>query len=604
MAEALVAPEFGVWQVPGHAVRIEYSDAVMQQIRIEAVDGYHRIPHGGVETGAILFGTHEGDLVRILAWRRIPCEYATGPSFALSEKDRADLEEALRSWRADPELSTLEPTGWYHSHTRTEIFLSDPDLEFFERYFPEPWQVALVVRPASFTPTRAGFFFREADGHVHAEKSYAEFQMTPSLSAEPPGAANEPAAVNEDEAPVILPAPVETAPALAETELEPPAAEARPGRRWKWYAAGLIAMIVAAAAAAGIWMFQTSHQWLSLSASDAGSQLLITWDRTAGPIRDAVSGTLEIEEHGVRTEARLTPADLRSGSISYARQSGNIVVRLKVEQPGRAPVEEVTRFLKPVESLPQPAAPQPDPAPDPAIQAMEREAASMRTRIQEQDAQLSKLQKLLGNADSSKAGAPAPQLPSVPRADPPTTAKVAPKVAAIQAPAAAATVPQPKILGLPPAIEPVTLTPPTAVVATPVHPPVPVPSTPPPASGRIIWTGRFSKNGMLVIEGRHASTGAIVGTLPAGPARFSAYPGDLTDEGMTLFTPEAKYTRPQVEAAGARNGWNRTTYTFDLKRSARVRILEQPSSQNGYRVVLQSDTTKLGVLMLEWRVTE
>ena len=35
--------------------------------------------------------------------------------------------------------------GWYHSHTRSEIFLSDADLEIHNRYFPEPWQVALVL---------------------------------------------------------------------------------------------------------------------------------------------------------------------------------------------------------------------------------------------------------------------------------------------------------------------------------------------------------------------------------------------------------------------------------------------------------------------------
>ena len=173
MSETVVEPEFRVWEVPGHSVRVEYSDSVMQQIRMEAVEGFHRVPHGGVETGGILFGTHRGNLVRILAWRPIACEYAAGPSFTLSEKDHAALEETLRTSGADGELAGLEPAGWYHSHTRSEIFLSEPDLEFFDLYFPKAWQVALVVRPASFAPARAGFFFREADGSVHAETSCA-----------------------------------------------------------------------------------------------------------------------------------------------------------------------------------------------------------------------------------------------------------------------------------------------------------------------------------------------------------------------------------------------------------------------------------------------
>jgi proteasome lid subunit RPN8/RPN11 len=576
MPEAVVAPEFGVWEVPGHSVRIEYSDAVMQQIRMEAVEGFHRVPHGGVETGGILFGTHQGDLVRILAWRPIACEYATGPSFTLSQKDQAALAEALGSSSADAELAGLEPAGWYHSHTRSEIFLSDLDLEFFQRYFPRAWQVALVVRPASFAPTRAGFFFRETAGGIHAERSYAEFRLTPSRLAEPRAEQE----LEEKQTPIVAQAPPETVPVLAEPEPQQPSPDQpRRGGRWKWYAAGLIAVIAGAAAGAGIWLLlQPSSQRLSLSAIEAGGQLHIAWDRAAGPIRNAVRGTLEIEDRGVRTEAKLTPADLRSGSISYARQSGNIVVRLKVDQSGRAPVEEVTRFLKADESG--------QPRPDPAKEAMEQEAAAMRTRIEEQDAQLSKLQKMVGTLHPSQPGGPArpPAAPAfiVPRPD---------------------IVPQPKNLSLPPPIEPVAVTPPTAMVSrAPV--PVPVPSAPPPASGRIIWTGKFTKAGRVVIEGRHASTGVIVGALPAGPARVSAYPGDLTAEGMTLFTGETKYTHPQTEAAGAGNGWNRTTYTFDPKRAARVRIVEQPGPKNGYRLVLQSDTTKLAVVVLEWRAAE
>ena len=68
--------------------------------------------------------------------------------------------------------------GWYHSHTRSEIFLSDADLEIHRRFFPEPWQVALVMKPHTFQPTRIGFFFREADGSVQAERSYREDSWT------------------------------------------------------------------------------------------------------------------------------------------------------------------------------------------------------------------------------------------------------------------------------------------------------------------------------------------------------------------------------------------------------------------------------------------
>jgi proteasome lid subunit RPN8/RPN11 len=36
--------------------------------------------------------------------------------------------------------------GWYISHTRSEILLSERDLQLFQQYFPELWQIALVHR--------------------------------------------------------------------------------------------------------------------------------------------------------------------------------------------------------------------------------------------------------------------------------------------------------------------------------------------------------------------------------------------------------------------------------------------------------------------------
>ena len=66
------------------------------------------------------------------------------------------------------------PVGWYHSHTRSEIFLSDADLKIHQTYFPESWQVALVMKPHTLQPARIGFFFRETDGSVHSTASYRE----------------------------------------------------------------------------------------------------------------------------------------------------------------------------------------------------------------------------------------------------------------------------------------------------------------------------------------------------------------------------------------------------------------------------------------------
>ena len=51
--------------------------------------------------------------------------------------------------------------GWYHTHPKMGVFLSQWDVWLHQNFFPETWQVALVVEPHSST---GGFFIRQADG--------------------------------------------------------------------------------------------------------------------------------------------------------------------------------------------------------------------------------------------------------------------------------------------------------------------------------------------------------------------------------------------------------------------------------------------------------
>jgi hypothetical protein len=125
---------------------------------------------------------------------------------------------------------------------------------------------------------------------------------------------------------------------------------------WKWHAASLI---VPAVAVLGFWLLKPSHPRLTLSATDMGGQLRIAWDGADRSIGHAKSGSIDIDDHGVRTQVNLTPADLRSGSLFYERQSGDVAVRLTVDVPGSPPVVETTRFLRPGQSATAPAPPPP-----------------------------------------------------------------------------------------------------------------------------------------------------------------------------------------------------------------------------------------------------
>jgi len=163
-------PPLAVWETPPCPFQIEFPPAILDEIVRSAVDAFHLVPRGGVEIGGVLFGKVENGCVRIESWRQVPCEYALGPSFTLSETDKQGLAALL-------EKTEPEPVGWFHSHTRTDILLSRADVELYDRFFPGKRQIALVVRPFHLEPARAGFFFRDSQGRTETAASYREFTV-------------------------------------------------------------------------------------------------------------------------------------------------------------------------------------------------------------------------------------------------------------------------------------------------------------------------------------------------------------------------------------------------------------------------------------------
>jgi len=163
------------WSAPQCPFVIEYSRKALDDIRLAVVDAFFSLPRGGAEIGGLLLGRFDDQRLQILDYAPLECEHAFGPAFTLSPKDQERLAERLAESQNRP--GDLRPVGWYHSHTRSEIALCDADLEIHNHYFPERWQVALVLRPSTLQPTQAGFFFRELDGSMHSQNSYREFTI-------------------------------------------------------------------------------------------------------------------------------------------------------------------------------------------------------------------------------------------------------------------------------------------------------------------------------------------------------------------------------------------------------------------------------------------
>ncbi|HEY1947002.1 MAG TPA: hypothetical protein VGG97_08355 [Bryobacteraceae bacterium] len=165
------AAEQAYWTIPGTAARVVYSLPLFQDIDFAVNEGYRKIPHGGIEIGALLFGSVDQSGATIEAFRRIECEHVFGPSFILSDRDLSVLETQIQNAPSDPDLQDLQLIGWFLAHTRGPLQLTDPELELFDRFFPNPGQLTLLVKPERFQPTLFGFLVRGADGKMPRDAS-------------------------------------------------------------------------------------------------------------------------------------------------------------------------------------------------------------------------------------------------------------------------------------------------------------------------------------------------------------------------------------------------------------------------------------------------
>ncbi|MGD0200691.1 MAG: hypothetical protein ABSD27_08080 [Bryobacteraceae bacterium] len=420
--------DFGRWSPQGASLSIEYGVPVLEEICASAVDGLYRFRHGGVEIGGVLFGQADGGVIWVLAYRPLACEHAFGPRFVLSEGDRARLKELLYAARREPELEGMEPVGWYHSHTRSAIALSPRDLEVYNSYFPQRWQIALVMRPEQLGPARAGFFFREPDGSIQAETSYEELTVHPrrhrliAPEAEPfpeagaGGSETLPDEAEADEPEVAGAPPVEPAAAAAALEPEPVLApvsvgaalpdlpsfvQVQPQRSHKglWLVLAVIAIGASGFGLERYYRLLAPPEPLSLWVADVGGQLLIEWDRGAKAVREARNATLEIEDGQNHTAIPIDGERLRDGSVDYVRRSDIVDVRLRVEGRDRT-TEEYIRFVgQPVQR---------DAAPGSELlgqrDQLRAEVEKLRAELQQKDAQIRRLR-------TRRGGQPAPSGP-------------------------------------------------------------------------------------------------------------------------------------------------------------------------------------------------
>jgi proteasome lid subunit RPN8/RPN11 len=602
----------GIWSVPGHSIVIEYSRPVLKGILKHTVEGFDAYLAGGYEVGGVLFGEHSDNVVRILGFRPLRLE-PPRPSFVLSESDGARLTDLIQRARRDPELASYEVVGWYHSHTRSEIFLSTADTEIYDRYFPEPWQIAMVLRPTAERPVSIGFFFREDDGFVRTDQSYLEFAADspaerPEQRPEPPWVAG-PAGEVEEFVPVEPepePAPVPMPVVAADT-----ASASRRGAIFIW-SLFLLAVLALGAAGYDFILSNQPNDPLGLQLAPSGNELVVRWNPANPVFREAGDATLLITDGSKRMAIPLLGR--KTPFHTYRPVTDRVDVRLQLKLSwGRTRMDAATYLRHPDIGKPSPE----------LARAMvnlekaEKQAAEIRGEVSDKAAENARLQNRIDELRhilKQMAEARKPKKLVLPpsrdrRLPAPKELPSAPEIAvrgSVHLP------PQASLELRPPVEPPKTLPPPppaAAVRTTPTVTPAPIPKPIPPpvaavaapSSGRILWMGDLPKGGALQIEGRQASRGYVNGELPVA-ARVGAYPAELTNDGLKVYTGNPRYAQsPRTEAPSASNGWQKTQFVYDPKALRDLIVEQMPGPQDPRKLVLRAGR-RLSIIVIEWQV--
>ncbi len=127
------------------------------------------------------------------------------------------------------------------------------------------------------------------------------------------------------------------------------------------------------------------------------------------------------------------------------------------------------------------------------------------------------------------------------------------------------------------------------------------------AAGRVIWTGQLRKNQSLQIDGKAATLGVMSAALPGLPVRVNVLPGELTPQGLIVYTANPRYRNVgnAVEPPGPTNGWNQTHYRYDPVRAQSLIVTGPPSEANGWRrVTVRNEDKNTSVIVIDWQADE
>ena len=338
--------KFGAWRINAHPQIIEYSHPVINEIQLAAVDGYSKLPRGGVK-----LAVYYSELVTNIWFEywlggRSSAVYSSGPSFTLTPEEHEGLANQISNSNRDAGLKDLVLVGWFHSHTRSDVTLTDSDIYLHERHFPESWQIAIVLQPESSGAAHTGIFVRDRNGKLLTKPIHVTELPGKPIKQE----------VSEKEASIELEVTANTEPdeekpsnhiPFSSFYQQPPPFCQRKYLTWYGIAAGILivgtlgwavnrwlvppeyrqAIVHLRGGFCGYWDVVKQY-WtrsdapepespFSLQIAGSGSLLIIRWDPSAEPLRGSWETVLEIEDGEARIEVPITANELLMGFTTY-----------------------------------------------------------------------------------------------------------------------------------------------------------------------------------------------------------------------------------------------------------------------------------------------
>lgn len=367
MENLVQSPSHYVWEVAGKPVSIHLDFNVVDRMAMDVMRGFGAVPKRGAEVGGLLLGSIEtvrgAQVVRVEDFVPVVCDYMKGPSYLLTEKDEARFREAIETASAAGP-GELRLVGFYRSHTRDGLSLSDEDIQMFDRYLGDSSQIILLVRPFATRTSIGAFFFQEAGG-FRRESSYQEF---PFKRRDLGGGASSPVRTVAPEAPPIgqigdesqgpdlrewiksKSGDYKTTPQRAErVKAESSSSPAQFRSKWVWLPLSFVFLVVGIVVG-----FQSAlmlsrgdaervaanNLSLGLTARSEAGKVVVRWDRGSNAIVNAASGTLRILDGDFSKMVNLDTRQLQNGSVIYMSAENRVGFRLEVTTNQKTTVSE------------------------------------------------------------------------------------------------------------------------------------------------------------------------------------------------------------------------------------------------------------------------